>query len=91
MRYGWDVGKRNGPAGAGDTPEPGPFFLPYAPECVEGDFSEVRGRLCDGELGGGRGAFYELFQIPHNPLRPLPGHRVASIGVHLEPRIEDRP
>src|ERR671910_513074 len=57
----------------------------------EGEFSEVRGRLCDGELGSGTGAFYELLQIPHNPLRTLKGHRVACIGVHLEPRIGDRP
>src|SRR5918994_4710498 len=55
------------------------------------EFSEVRGRLCDGQLGSGSGAFYELLQIPHNPLRTLKGHRVACIGVHLEPRIGDRP
>src|SRR5918994_5904021 len=68
-----------------------PFSCPYSPECVEGEFCELRGRLCDGELGSGSGAFYELLQIPHNPLRPLKGHRVAGIGVHLEPRIGDRP
>src|SRR5215210_1297351 len=56
-----------------------------------GVFCEVRGRLRAGELNGGTGAFYELLQIPHNPLRALPRHRVASIGVHLEPRIGDRP
>src|ERR671916_260149 len=44
-----------------------------------------------GELAGGTGAFYELLQIPHNPLRPLKGHRMASIGVHLERRFGDRP
>src|SRR5215213_10739684 len=44
-----------------------------------------------GVLDGGTGAFYERLQIPHNPLRPLKDHRVATIGVHLEPRIRDRP
>src|SRR3954471_5838607 len=42
-------------------------------------------------LGSGTGAFYELLQIPHNPLRTLKGHRVASIGVDLQPRIGNRP
>ena len=51
------------------------------------EFSEVRERLCDGELDGRTGAFYELLQIPHNPLRPLTVHRVAGIRVHLQPRI----
>src|SRR5215211_8196875 len=60
-------------------------------QSLERVFSEVRERHCAGELDGGTGAFYELLQIPHNPLRPLKGHRVASIGVHLERRIGDHP
>jgi hypothetical protein len=65
--------------------------MPYSPECVEEEVSEVSERFCDGELATGTGAFYGLLQIPHNPLRPFKGHRVACIGVNLEPRIGDRP
>src|SRR3712207_2586086 len=57
---------------------------------LEGGFSEVRGGLCDEGLGGTR-LFHERLQIPHDPLRSIPVHRVAGLRVYPQRRPGDRP
>jgi hypothetical protein len=61
-----------------------------SPECVEGEFSEVRGAICDQGLLGGTCLFHERLQIPHDLLGPIPVHRVAGLGVDLQGGIGDR-
>src|SRR5918912_3888026 len=64
-------------------------FLPYSPECVEGEVPEVLRRMRDEGLDGLR-ILHECFQIPHDPLRPHPVRQVAGLGVHPQGGIGDR-